>query len=261
MRASATESHHSVDGPNSLEVATRGLLSADTDVGTPGGSKGKLSRAAAPSTTSFCPGPGSQSIFTAAIRVMGSEYLTSLKSVKFEQVEGKLQSAPMIYKGIERLCGDPTPLKKRVEDYGSAVSAFLSLKKATSSCRHPDDVAKEKALCTEQVDLARARLATARANLSAVTGKLKGVAQRIIDLEDALRLAREEECQLKGDIQVQSSLLEAAEEEANVRSKALADLEMVPTLSSDDAKELERHEQIMLALQSSLDPNTWMDTD
>jgi len=33
LRASATQSHHSVDGPNSLEVATRGLLSADTDVG------------------------------------------------------------------------------------------------------------------------------------------------------------------------------------------------------------------------------------
>ena len=80
-------------------------------------------------------------------------------------------------------------------------------------------------------------------------------------MEDALRLAREEERILKGDVQVQSSLLEAAEEEANVRSKALADLEMVPTLSSDDAKELERHEQIMLALQSSLDPSTWMDTD
>ena len=108
----------------------------------------------------------------------------------------------MIYKGIERLCGDPTPLKKRVEDYGSAVSAFLSLKKAASSCRHPNDVAKEKALCTEQVDLARSRLATARADLSAVTGKLKGVVQRITDLEDALRLAREEERQLKGDVQV-----------------------------------------------------------
>ena len=80
-------------------------------------------------------------------------------------------------------------------------------------------------------------------------------------MEDALRLAREEERQLKGDVQVQSSLLEAAEEEANVRSKALADLEMVPALSSEDAKELERHEQIMLALQSSLDPNNWMDTD
>ena len=261
LRASATQSHHSVDGPNSLEVATRGLRSADADVGTPGGPRGKLSCAAAPSTTSFCPGPGSQSIFTTAIRVMGSEYLTSLKNVKFEEVEGKLQSAPMIYKGIERLHGDPTPLKKKVEDYGSAVSAFLSLKKAASSCRHPDDVAKEKAFCTEQVDLARSSLATSRADLSVVTEKLKGLAQRIVDLEDALRLTREEERQLKGDVQVRSSLLEATEQEVNVKSKALADLEMVPTLSSEDAKELERHEQNMLALQSSLNPDTWMDMD
>jgi len=36
----------------------------------------------------------------------------------------------MIYKGIERICGDPTPLRKKLEDYESAVSAFLSLKKA-----------------------------------------------------------------------------------------------------------------------------------
>jgi len=176
LRASATRSHHLVDGPNSLEVATTGLWSADADVGTLEGPKGKLSYAAAPSTTSFCPRPGFQSIFTTAIQAIGSEYLTSLKNVKFEEVEGKLQSAPMIYKGIERLHRDPTPLKKKVEDYGSAVSAFLSLKKAASSCRHPDDVAKEKALCTEQVDLVRSRLVTVRADLSAVTEKLKGVA-------------------------------------------------------------------------------------
>ena len=85
---------------------------------------------------------------------MGSEYLTNLKNIKFKEVEGKLQSATTIYKGIERLRGDPTPLKKKMEDYGSAVSAFLSLKKAASSCRHLDDVAKEKAFCTKQVDLA-----------------------------------------------------------------------------------------------------------
>jgi len=102
--------------------------------------------------------------------------LTTLKDVKFEEVEGKLQSAPMIYKEIERLRRDPTPLNMKVEDYGSVVSAFLSLKKEASSCLHPDDVAKEKALCTEQVDLARSHLATARADLSAMMEKLKGVA-------------------------------------------------------------------------------------
>jgi len=55
--------------------------------------------------------------------------------------------------------------------------------------------------------------------------------------------------------------LEAVEQEVDVGSNALADLEMVPTLSPNDAKKLERHEQVMLALQSSLNPYTWMDTD
>jgi len=87
------------------------------------------------------------------------------------------------------------------------------------------------------------------------------MAQRIVDLEDTLRLAHEEERQLKRDVQVQSSQLEATEQEVNVRCKALADLQIAPTLSSDDAKVLGRHEQIMLALQSLLNPNTLMDTD
>jgi len=67
LRASATQSQHSVDRTNSLEVVTRGLLSAIADVGTSGGSKGRPSCVAAPSTTSFYPRPGSQSIFITAI--------------------------------------------------------------------------------------------------------------------------------------------------------------------------------------------------
>lgn len=126
-----------------------------------------------------------------------------------------------------------------MEDYKSALSTFLSLKKATFSCRHPDDVTKEKALCTAQVDLVRSHLAMVRADLGALTKKLKGVEQKIVDLDEAICLAREEEPQLKGDVQVQSSLLEAAEKEVDVRSKTLADLQMVPTFSPDDVKELE----------------------
>ena len=82
----------------------------------------------------------------------GSEYLTSLKNAKFDEVEARLQGALKIYKGIERLCGDSNPWRKKVKDYGSVVFTFFSLKKATSTCRHPDDVAKDKALCAEQVD-------------------------------------------------------------------------------------------------------------
>jgi len=77
--------------------------------------------------------------------------------------------------GDSTTCGDSNPLRKKVEDYGSAISAFLSLKKVASLCHHPNNVVKEKALGTEQVDLARSHLAMVRANLDASVEKLKGV--------------------------------------------------------------------------------------
>jgi len=45
-----------------------------------------------------------------------------------------------------------------------------------------------------------------------------------------------------------------------VKLKALADLKVVPALSLDDVMELERHEQAMLDIQSSLNPDMWMDS-
>jgi len=68
---------------------------------------------------------------------MGSEYLATLKKDYLDAVEAEIQEAPMIYKGIERLCRDSTSLRKRVKDYWSVVSAYWSLKKAASLCRHP----------------------------------------------------------------------------------------------------------------------------
>jgi len=53
--------------------------------------------------------------------------------------------------------------------------------------------------------------------------------------------------------------LTAAEDEVDVKSKAFADLEVVPTLSNDDVMKLERHEQVMLDEQSSLNADTWID--
>ena len=40
------------------------------------------------------------------------------------------EGAPMMYKSIERLNGDPTPLKKLADDYVSGVSAYLALRQA-----------------------------------------------------------------------------------------------------------------------------------
>ena len=70
----------------------------------------------------------------AVIQVMVYEYLEDLEGADRDAMEAKIQEVHMIYNGIVWLCCDPTPLRKKEEDYGSAVSAYLSLKKATSLC-------------------------------------------------------------------------------------------------------------------------------
>jgi len=63
---------------------------------------------------------------------MGSEHLATLEKADFNATKAKIQETTTIYKGIERLCGDLTLLRKKVEDYRSAISAHLALKKDAS---------------------------------------------------------------------------------------------------------------------------------
>ena len=54
-------------------------------------------------------------------------------------------------------------------------------------------------------------------------------------------LRKRSTCQPKRDAKAKSFELQAVESEVDVKSKALADLEVVPSLSPDDVMELERH--------------------
>ena len=79
-------------------------------------------------------------------------------------------------------------------------------------------------------------------------------------MEDTLSGAREEECQLKRDTETKSLEVRVVESQVEVKSKALADLEATPTSCPDDVMELERHEHVMLDMQSSFNPDMWMDS-
>jgi len=147
-----------------------------------------------------------------------------------------------------------------VENYESAVSAYLSLKKATSLCRHPIVVGQQKAACTEQIKLSLSCLAMVYTNLDALHERHRSIIQRITDLEETLRLAQEEESQLNRDVKAKSLELPVVESEVDVKSKALADLEVVPNWSPDDVMELERHKQVMLAMPTSLNHDLWTDS-
>jgi len=106
------------------------------------------------------------------------------------------EGAPMMYKSIEHLNGDPNPLKKLVDDYVSGISAYLALRQAAPKLRHPDDLSKEKSTCIDQLNQPKSHLVAAQGELDVVYEKHKSVTQKMAELEKALHLACEEEHQL-----------------------------------------------------------------
>jgi len=76
---------------------------------------------------------------------------------------------------------------EKVEDYGSAVPTYLSLKKAASLCRHPTVVVQQKIACTEEVELAQSHLAMVRIKLNALQERHRRIVKRIFDLEETIR--------------------------------------------------------------------------
>jgi len=80
----------------------------------------------------------------------------------------------------------------------------LSFKKVVSLCRNPKVLAQQKATCIEQIELAQSHLTMVHTDLDALHETHRNVVQRITNLEETLRLTREEECQLKRDVQAKS---------------------------------------------------------
>ena len=117
----------------------------------------------------------------------------------------------------------------------------MFLKKAASLCCHSTNVGKEKAMCTEQVELAQSHLVMVCIDHDALQEKHGSVVWRIADLEETHCLPQEEDCQLKVNVKIKSLELTVAEREIDDKSKVLANLEVMPTFSPNDMKELERH--------------------
>ena len=105
-------------------------------------------------------------------------------------------------KGRSWCCGgqDPGGTHDIQGDYENAISAYLSFKKVVSLCRNPKVLAQQKATCIEQIELAQSHLTMVHTDLDALHETHRNVVQRITNLEETLRLTREEECQLKRDV-------------------------------------------------------------
>ena len=82
--------------------------------------------------------------------------------------------------------------------------------------------------------------------------------QKVVELEKALRLACEEEHQLRTDIATKSALMATMKKQVTEKEQALAKLKVVPTLSPEEVEKLKEHERDVLELQLSLNLDNWM---
>ena len=65
-------------------------------------------------------------------------------------------------------------------------------------------------------------------------------------MEETICLAQEEECELNRDVEAMSLKLTDVEQKVDVKSKIVANLEALSTISPNDVKELEMYKQFML---------------
>jgi len=84
------------------------------------------------------------------------------------------------------------------------------------------------------------------------------VTHRVAKLEKALRLACEEEHQLRIDLETKLALMAIIKKQVTKKEQALANLEIVPTLSPKEIEKLKDHDRVVLELQLSLNPHNWM---
>jgi len=153
-----------------------------------------------------------------------------------------------MYKSIERLNGDPNPLKNLVDDYVSSVSAYLALRQVALILHHPNHLSKEKSSCIDQLNQAKSHLVAAQGELDVIREKHKSVTQRVTKLEKALRLACEEDHQLRADIEAKLALMAAMKKTVTQKDHAVANLEAIPTLSPEEVEKLKKHERDVLEL-------------
>jgi len=78
------------------------------------------------------------------------------------------------------------------------------------------------------------------------------LSKKIISLDEALCAVWEEKRQLKDDVKAKSLALSTAKKQINEKFRVLPNIKVVPTLSLDEVPKLERHQQIILNMQSSL---------
>ena len=121
--------------------------------------------------------------------------------------------------------------------------------------RHPDDLSKEKSACTDQLNQAKSHLVATQGEVNVIKEEHKSVTQKVLQLEEALHIAYEEEQELRSDIEAKLTLMATSEKQVIKKEQALANVEAIPTLSPKEVEKLKEREVDVLELQLSLSPD------
>ncbi|XP_057248944.1 uncharacterized protein LOC130590498 [Beta vulgaris subsp. vulgaris] len=256
--SSSTRSERSIQGPHSLEVASRALDIHSNDVNA---SDDAIKGDHIPTTSSntFCPGPNSSTIFTNAIRSIGAGYLTMLQQSPFSEIEEKYAEARMVYKGIQNLKGDPRPLKHKVDSYFWSVKTYLALEAEVAGRQRSEQVEHDMRAQSELLKQAESDFVKEQEKQKLLEEHDATVTKRVSDLEAELQKACEEKVHLSDELAANKTRLMSYEEQIKAVKQTLDELAATPSLSTDEISQLEQHRVNLLELQSAIKPFEWMD--
>lgn len=256
--SSSPKSQQSVDGPNSLEVASKALGVRPSPVNA-SNHVSKTVHTHAMSVSSFRPGPNSSTIFNNAVKLIGAEYLRLLQSTPFLEVTQRYEEASMVYKGIQQLRGDPSLLKRKVDSYVWSVKSYLALEEAAAKRQRSDQVEREIHAQAEVIRQVESDFAEARERQKQLEEQDVAITKKINSLEVELKEAREIKSYLVGDLATSGTSLASLEDQVKVAKQSLDELESTPFVSAEEISQLEEQKTHLQELQSMIKPYEWME--
>ncbi|KAK9664997.1 hypothetical protein RND81_14G083000 [Saponaria officinalis] len=259
INLSPSTSQRSISGPHSVEVAARLMLQDQKEVFDTTTSPPQKKHVPAPSEITVVPETAVKGILERGLMMATTGLLKTMKEAAFADVEKIAREAPLVYRCVKHLKGNPTRLQEKIESYSAVVKAFCLLEEATSERQRCDDINREIALEREGLETDGFALETANKECIAIAEMRSSVEKVIADLEDKLKRACEMHNQLETDMDTLERSCDDLQNQVRAREARIAELETAPKLNAEDVATLEEQRRSVLELQSSLDPDGWLD--
>uniref|UniRef100_A0A803ML19 Uncharacterized protein n=1 Tax=Chenopodium quinoa TaxID=63459 RepID=A0A803ML19_CHEQI len=157
---SPTQSQRSIDGPHSLELASKALRF------------------------------NMQLWMTVQLHLsIGAQYLEMLQASPYLEVPKRFEEASMVYRGIQNLKGDPTPLNRKVESYVCSVKSYFYLEEVAVKRKKSEQVERDILAQLEVLKQMESNLADKQKRHEQLKNQDALVIKRVEDLEAELTRA------------------------------------------------------------------------